>query len=71
MYNTVLEELIDYSNKILNCEIVACKRHKQACQRFLNDLERMEHEDFEYYWDEEEAQKLLSGIVTVNIQKEY
>lgn len=27
MYNTVLEELIDYSNKILSDEIIACKRH--------------------------------------------
>ncbi|WP_283675731.1 terminase large subunit [Clostridium perfringens] len=59
MYNTVLEELIDYSNKILNGEIIACKRHKQACQRFLNDLENMEHEDYDYYWDEKEAQRIV------------
>ena len=59
MYNTVLEELIDYSNKILSDEIISCKRHKQACKRFLNDLERMEHEAFDYYWDEDEAQKIV------------
>lgn len=59
MFNTVLEELIDYSNSILDGKINACKRHKQACKRFLNDLERMESDDFEYYWDEEEAQRIV------------
>lgn len=59
MFNTVLEELIDYSNSILDGKINSCKRHKQACKRFLNDLERMESDDFEYYWDEEEAQRIV------------
>lgn len=59
MYNTVLEELIDYSNKILNGVIVACKRHKQACERFLEDLRNMETNEWDWYWDEEEAKRVV------------
>lgn len=56
MYNTVLEELMVYSNNVISGRITACRRLKQACKRFLNDLHRMEHdEEFTYYWDEEEA----------------
>jgi len=59
-YNTIIEELIDYSNEIIKGKIIACKRHKQACERFLRDLHRMEHDDgFPYYWDEVEAQKVV------------
>lgn len=44
-------ELLDYCNKILSGEIKACKKHKFACQRFLNDLKNSENEDFKYYFD--------------------
>ena len=59
MFSTVLEELIFYSNQILNGEILACKRHKQACQRFLDDLRKMETYEFDWYWDEDEAQRIV------------
>lgn len=58
-YNTVLEELINYSNDILSSKILACKRHKQACNRFLDDLKKMESNNWNYYWDEEEAQRIV------------
>ena len=58
-YNTVLEELINYSNDILSGRILACKRHKQACQRFLNDLKKMETNEWNYYWDEYEAERIV------------
>ena len=60
MYNTVLEELINYSNEIVDGKITACKRHKQACQRFLDDLKKMELDTWDWYWDEEEAQKIIN-----------
>ncbi|BEP28806.1 terminase large subunit [Helicovermis profundi] len=61
MYNSVLEELIDYSNNIIDGKIIACKKHIKVCKRFISDLHRMEHdESFFYYWDEYEAQKIVS-----------
>jgi phage terminase large subunit-like protein len=50
------EWLVDYSNDVLSGEIVACIKHKQACQRFLNDLNR---EGKEFVFNEEKALKFL------------
>jgi len=61
MYNTIIEELIQYSNDIVNGEIVACKKHIKACERFLRDIDKMQHDEtFLYYWDEVEAMKIVS-----------
>ena len=61
MYNTILEELMVYSSSIISGEILACKKHIKVCKRFLNDLQKMEHEEsFSYYWDEAEAQKIVA-----------
>jgi len=61
MYNTILEELILYSNSIVSSETLACKKHIKACKRFLNDLQKMEYEEsFLYYCDEIEAKKIVS-----------
>lgn len=35
-----LKELISYSNDVLSGKIIACKKHKWACQRFLSDIQR-------------------------------
>lgn len=61
MYNTILEELMVYSNSIVSGETLACKKHIKACKRFLNDLQKMEHEEsFSYFWDEIEAKKIVA-----------
>lgn len=65
---TILDELIQYANNCLEDKFVSeyedyisCQKHKWACKRFLNDLERIENDDkFNYYWNEEEAQKIVN-----------
>ena len=60
MYSTILEELMAYASDIVNKKIIACKKHIQSCQRFLNDLYKMEtDESFFYYWDEAEAKRIV------------
>lgn len=59
MYSTVLAELIHYSEEILQGKILACKRNKQACQRFLDDLAKMENDWYDWYWDESEAKRIV------------
>ncbi len=56
------EELIQYSNDVLNGNIVACKKHKWACKRFLNDLAREGTEEFPYIFDEEKANNYLDWM---------
>ncbi|GCD10582.1 terminase large subunit [Clostridium tagluense] len=63
---TIKEELILYCNNCLEDkyindyeDYISCKKHKQACKRFLNDLDRIGDIDFYYYWNEEEAEKIV------------
>lgn len=67
----ILTELLDYVNKCLNDvhvseyeDYISCKKHKQACQRFLNDLKRSEvrntsNDYFPYIWDDVAAQNIV------------
>ena len=63
---TTKEELIDYAHNCIGDvyiseyeDYVSCKKHKQACQRLLDDFEKEKTEEWRYYWDEEEAQKIV------------
>ena len=60
----IKEDLIEYCNRILKGKIIACKKHKWSCKRFLNDLEKSKKKtnDFPYYFDESEANKAISWI---------
>jgi phage terminase large subunit-like protein len=51
--------LIDYSHDVINGEIVACQKHKWACERFLRDIEREGTEEFPYVFNEEKALRFL------------
>jgi len=53
-----LKKMVDYSNDVLSGEVIACKKHKWACLRFLNDLKRSKNNDpdFPYIFNEERAQ---------------
>lgn len=54
------ELLLQYVNDILNGKIKACKKHKQACKRFKDDLEKSKNEDYEYYFDNEELYRFYT-----------
>ena len=58
----IKDELIKYSNEVLNGDVVACVKHKQACQRFLNDLEREGTENFPYVFDEGRAERFIDWM---------
>src|SRR5690625_6796893 len=67
MYNVVAEQLltdklIKYSEKILNGDIVACEKHKWACRRFLNDLEKEGSKEFPYVFDEVRAERFFDWM---------
>ncbi|WP_080561268.1 terminase large subunit [Parageobacillus thermoglucosidasius] len=54
--------LIDYCHDVLNGEVVACQKHKWACERFLRDIEREGTEEFPYIFDEEKALRFLKWM---------
>jgi phage terminase large subunit-like protein len=45
------ERLLQYVYDILDGTIPACKKHKWACERFLNDLERTQSDECSFYFD--------------------
>ena len=62
----ILEELKDYAAKCISGEIISCKKHKQACARFLDDLTRT---DWRWEWVEEEAQKIVKWFAYLRHSK--
>ena len=56
---TIKQELIYYAKGCINGKIISCTKHKQACQRFLDDLERAKSKDCPFIWNESEAQKIV------------
>lgn len=63
---TILEELITYSHNCINDvrvseneDYISCKKHKNACKRFLRDVERSRSDDCPFYWSEDEANKII------------
>ncbi len=59
---SLLEELLIYAEDVIDGEIVACQKHKWACERFIRDLERQETEDFPYFFDERRAEHFLKWM---------
>ncbi|MBK1809146.1 terminase large subunit [Clostridium sp. YIM B02505] len=73
---TILEELIQYSNNCLQdlyvsqYEVyISCQKHKWACQRFLDDLKKQNTKDFQFYWNEEEAEKIVNWFTYLRHSK--
>lgn len=56
------EWLIEYSNEVISGDIIACEKHKQACQRFLFDLKREGTKEFPYVFSEEKAMHFLEWM---------
>lgn len=57
---TIKQELITYAKRCLNDKITSCTKHKWACMRFLNDLERSKKKDCPFVWNEGQAQKIVT-----------
>ena len=62
--NSIKEDLIEYCNRILDGRIIACKKHKWTCERFLSDLDKASKnlEEFPYRFDELEAQRAIDWL---------
>lgn len=56
---TCLEEITAYAKDCIDDKIPSCQKHKWACQRLLNDLNRIGSPDFPYLWDEAEALRIV------------
>lgn len=53
------EFLINYSNEVITGKVIACIKHKQACQRFLNDIAKEGNDEFPFYFEDDKGLRFL------------
>lgn len=56
---TIRGEIAQYARDCVEDRIASGRKHKQACQRFLDDLGKIGTDGFPYTWDEERAGKIV------------
>lgn len=59
---TLTDELVQYCDDVIAGNIIACKKHIWACERFKGDLANQGKNTFPYFFDEERAQKFLKWM---------
>ena len=56
------QKAAQYAIEVVEGDIVACKAVTQACQRFINDLEKQEKAKYPYYFDVSSADHVCEFI---------
>jgi phage terminase large subunit-like protein len=51
---SLFERIYNYAQDVIDGKIIACKKHIQACRRFINELEQIRDDDYPYYFDIDE-----------------
>lgn len=49
---------VRYAKNVNSGKIAACESVRLACKKFLDDLERSKSDDFPYYWDKVEVERV-------------
>jgi len=63
------EEILQYCRDCINDVIPSGQKHKWACQRFINDLNRIGTTDFPYIWDEQRADRIVKWFAMLKHSK--
>ena len=66
---TIKEELVRYCEDCIDGRIASGQKHKWACMRFLDDLERVGTPDFPYLWDEQAASRIVDWFALLKHSK--
>lgn len=56
----LVNRLTSYADKVSKGKIIACKKHIQACNRFLSDINKIPKAKYPYYFDAEEVERFYS-----------
>lgn len=63
----MIDRATKYAEQVAIGNIVACKEHRQACERHLHDLERQGTKDFPYIWNPQKSERILQYAETLTI----
>jgi len=56
-----------YAEKVAIGDVVACREHRQACERHLRDLDRQGTADFPYFWEPARSEEVIEFAETLTI----
>ena len=66
------ENIKKYAKNCISGEIISCKKHKWACERFLKDAEQFENNpDYPFTGAKNPPRILLIGLLFYDIPKVY
>jgi len=54
MIEELVTRLVRYVEDVIDGRITACKKHRQACERFMEDLQRSQEDDYPFEFDTDE-----------------
>ncbi len=54
------DRVTEYARRVVAGRVPCGRLHKLACQRHLDDLKRVENDDFPYYWSVEDSDRVLN-----------
>ncbi|MEK5036377.1 terminase TerL endonuclease subunit [Paenibacillus sp. FSL R7-0302] len=54
--------MMSYCYDVIHDDVPACQKHKQACERFLRDMDRAGSKDFPYVFDEDRAMRFFEWM---------
>lgn len=63
------EEIVQYCRDCIDGTIPSGQKHKWACQRFLDDLDRIGTPGFPYIWDEAAADRIVKWFALLRHSK--
>ena len=63
------DRVTEYARAVAAGEVFCGELHRLACERHLRDLERMDSPNFPYYWDPDEAERVLEYAETLTISE--
>lgn len=63
----MIDRATKYAEQVVIGNVVACKEHRQACERHLWDLERQGTKEFPYLWQPEKSERILEYAETLTI----
>ena len=63
----MIDRVTEYAERVCAGEVPCGKLHMLACQRHLNDLKRQNTDEFPYYWDPDEAHRVIDFAESLTI----
>lgn len=63
----IKDRVTNYAQRVVAGQVISGELHKLACARHLEDLERQRTDEFQFYWDNAEANRIIEFAETLTL----